>query len=365
MLSSSPHLSGSEVSPWQDVFDSDHGFVRYFGDNKSIQDPALAPGNRALLEQLPLHRAASHEQRSRATPVFVFERRAVAGRVKGNLFFHGIAIVRKAERVTQFQNQIGYFTNYVFELTVLSLTEDNEEVDWAWITARRAGLPLAQTLAIAPRAWQAWVAGGEASLAKLTRNATRGSVVSKAEQLPAANSNASKCLADIYSFYTMGSKHRFELLASRVVRGIVTRSGTPFMEGWVTKASGDFGVDFVGRMDIGRGFASVKVVVLGQAKCEAPSSGTSAKDIARTVARLRRGWVGAYVTTSFFTERAQLEMADDDYPLITVNGKELAEEVLRIVQEGGFGSTHDFLTRLDMEYEQSVSDLRAESILDR
>jgi hypothetical protein len=38
LIRSSPHKIGTESTPWQDLFDVDNGYIRYFGDNK-------APGN--------------------------------------------------------------------------------------------------------------------------------------------------------------------------------------------------------------------------------------------------------------------------------------------------------------------------------
>ena len=59
-------------------------------------------------------------------------------------------------------------------------------------------------------------------------------------------------------------------------------------------------------------------MVLGQAKCVAPGSQTSAKELARTVARLRRGWLGVFVTTGAITQKAQLEVFEDRYPLVMI-----------------------------------------------
>jgi hypothetical protein len=64
LISSSPHKIGSEETPWQDSFDPDRGYVRYFGDNKAAgSDPATASGNRALLEQFRLHTATERTLR--------------------------------------------------------------------------------------------------------------------------------------------------------------------------------------------------------------------------------------------------------------------------------------------------------------
>jgi hypothetical protein len=50
-------------------------------------------------------------------------------------------------------------------------------------------------------------------------------------------------------------------------------------------------------MDIGLGFGAAKVIVLGQAKCESLNTPTSGTHIARTFAKLKRGWLRVYVTT--------------------------------------------------------------------
>ena len=180
--------------------------------------------------------------------------------------------------------------------------------------------------------------------------------------MPVPGSREDKALREIYKFYD-GKKHKFELLASRVVAGIIGRGGGKYIDGWVTRGSGDGGVDFIGRLDIGEGFSKVKVVVLGQAKCEKPTSGTSGRDLARTVARLKRGWIGAYVTTSFFTDRSQIEIIEDQFPLLTVNGKALASEVLTQQIEDGFASLQEFLVSLDAEYASKISSRRPEDIL--
>jgi hypothetical protein len=61
-------------------------------------------------------------------------------------------------------------------------------------------------------------------------------------------------------------------------------------QGCIPPRGGDGGVDFVGRLDDGRRFGQARVAVLGYAKCE--KGAANAQDVARTVARLRRGWLG-------------------------------------------------------------------------
>ena len=76
-------------------------------------------------------------------------------------------------------------------------------------------------------------------------------------------------LRELYEFYD-GRKHAFELLASRVAAEVLRESGARYKEGWLSRSSGDGGVDFIGRIDMGSLAASTPVVVLGQAKCILP-----------------------------------------------------------------------------------------------
>ena len=41
-IRSSPHRAGSEEAPWEDFFDEDSGFIRYFGDNKPEMGPPVS-----------------------------------------------------------------------------------------------------------------------------------------------------------------------------------------------------------------------------------------------------------------------------------------------------------------------------------
>ena len=365
LISSSTHKQGSKDTPWQDEFDVDNGYIKYYGDNKSIGDPSKAPGNANILDQFLLQRNNNLEKRLTAVPFVFFKSIKVGDRVKGNRVFQGIGLLRSAELVTQYQKDIGYFTNYVFEFDVLDMRKDFELFSWDWISARRnPELSDEATLGLAPQSWQTWVKEGEISRDKLVRRVHKITAISKHDQLPAVGTREERCLDTVYKFYD-GRKHHFELLASKVVANMIRQTGGNYKEGWITQGSGDGGIDFVGRIDLGLGFSKVEVVVLGQAKCEAYSTPTNGVHLARTVARLKRGWIGAYVTTSFFSERSQHEISEDSYPLITVNGLELAKETLKLVELTGSSSVQYFLEELDRTYTDYIEKKRPEDVLDR
>lgn len=112
----------------------------------------------------------------------------------------------------------------------------------------------------------------------------------------------------------------------------------------MSRSSGDGGVDFIGRIDRGSLAASTPVVVLGQAKCILPTSSISPEQVARVVARLRRGWIGVYVTTGSFSRQAQVEIIDDQYPVVLISGGTLASTVRQMAQanyDGDLGGLLD------------------------
>jgi hypothetical protein len=81
------------------------------------------------------------------------------------------------------------------------------------------------------------------------------------------------------------------------------------------------------------------------------------------VARLRRGWVGAYVTTSFFSAAVQKEVYEDQYPVVLLNGAALAAETTKLQLASGFADIDDFLLHVDAGYEEQVSSRKPEEIL--
>jgi hypothetical protein len=59
----------------------------------------------------------------------------------------------------------------------------------------------------------------------------------------------------------------------------------------------------------------------------------------------------------------QLEIAEDEFPLVLIHGKRIAEEVLGIMSEDGSGSVLEVLERIDGTYRDRISDRRPDEIL--
>lgn len=73
--------------------------------------------------------------------------------------------------------------------------------------------------------------------------------------------------------------------------------------------------------------------------------------------------MGAYVTTSFFSEAVQREVHDDQYPVFLLNGANLATEVTKLQLASGYGEIKEFLECVDAECELQVNNRRSEEIL--
>ncbi|WAC05335.1 MAG: restriction endonuclease [Methanoregula sp.] len=364
LIRSSPHKIGSHDTPWQDTFDPDNGHIRYYGDNKEPgKNPAEAPGNKVLLDAYKIHSTLDNQLRMHAIPLLFYRAVSRNDKAKGYVEFNGFGIIQNVELITQYDRaKERAFPNYAFDFVIFDMGKEHEEFEWDWINDRRnPEITIENTLSKAPESWKNWIKNGPKSLERNRRYVSKLLVATTAEQQPNPNSREEIALNKIYEFYT--KKSRFEALASIITARYIKETGGMYKEGWITPGSRDHGADFYGRLDIGFGFGKVKVILLGQAKCESPDTPTSGTHIARTVARLKRGWVGAYVTTSYFSESVQREIIEDSYPILLINGKKLAETALKIVHDDGYPSIESFLADVDTQYENKVKNRRPEELL--
>ena len=367
LISTSPHKTGSMDTPWQDFFDVDNGHIHYCGDNKSSSIYAeTSQGNKVLIDAFKTHSSPDIIDRQNSIPIIFFKRVKVNKRIKGNVMFQGFGIVDKVQLVTQKDPSTGgYFSNYTFDFVVFDMSKESQVFNWQWITDRRnPNLSLSDTLKNAPNTWKNWIKDSSSSVEKYRRRVSTTQIYKEIDQKTIPKSKESIVLETIYNHYTVKGKHLFEGLASLLTKRILDNSGNGnYIPGWITPNSRDGGGDFIGRLDIGSGFSKLKLVVLGQAKCEKLDVPTNGNHIARTVARLKRGWIGVYVTTSYFSRSVQLEIIDDNYPILLINGKRVAQEVLSISYEKGYTDVEEFLNQIDKNYESNISRRRPEEIL--
>ncbi len=322
----------SEDNPWLDVIDPENGYALYHGDNKKPRDPFEAKGNGYVGSVASQYDDPT--KRIIAPPMILFEKvNTPPGRKGTYRRFVGYGIPKQL-RIQSQRSKEGTFSNLVFEIVLFSLTEEHEKFDWQWIEARRdKSLSATEAGALAPAAWKKWVKKGEAVLDDSRRRVYGVPILTRDQQTrESARDGLFEILERIHGFFVKqkgkgerkAHAHAFEGLASWVACRVL---GPGSQRGWVTRASGDGGIDFVNSLQIGNGVSQTKVVVLGQAKCNKPNNGVGGRDLARTAARLKRGWIGVVVTTSFFTESAQRELLTDKYPIVLISGARVAQEV--------------------------------------
>lgn len=369
-IRSSPWKAGHSSNPWHDEFDLDHGHVRYYGDHKpsTVGLPGATVGNRQLLEAFELHSAPSRDHRLAAPPLFLFRSHTVQsdrGAVfKGHVEFCGVALIERLEHVVQRDPQTGRsFPNLVLDLAIVDLAMSDHSVDMRWLDDRRdSRLSAEESLRFAPLSWRRWVERGRSAIPQVRRRVLSSRVRSREQQLPDPGTDAAATLRIIYSYFA-DSKHSFEMLAAKVAAAALGGQGGIYHQGWLTRSGGDGGLDFVARFDVGPASGGTPLVVLGQAKCISPESSVSPDQVARVVARLRRGWVGVFVTTGTFSKQAQVEVIDDEYPLVLIPGRELADHVARIAAEDFDGDVAALLSAVSEEYATSVTYRRPDEVL--
>ena len=349
-----PH---SASNPWMDIIDEDRGYALYHGDNRHPHRPPLeARGNRQFMAAIEQY--SDPALRSAAPPVLLFANQVVEGRARGYRRFSGFGVPTSVHIQAQASPE-GHFANLAIELALFNVDAEQGLFDWCWIDDRRDGaLALAKANRRAPKSWQTWIRGGESALDGARRKVLRAQVLSRIEQLDmTADDHA--VLERVYSHYSP-TPHHFEGLASLVAQRLL---GPACSRGWVTKRSGDGGIDFVSRLIVGSGFATASLVVLGQAKALHPDSGiVGGRHLARVIARLQRGWLGVFVTTGTFTKPAQVELNVDGYPIILINGQHVAQVLRKEMATTGLG-LETLFEREAKWYASNLSSLPAENIL--
>ena len=87
-------------------------------------------------------------------------------------------------------------------------------------------------------------------------------------------------------------------------------------------------------------------------------TGSLREELARVVARLRRGSIGAYVTTSFYTEAAQRELQVDEYPIVLIHGRRLAEVAESLRDTFGHTTITELLDWVEQVYDKMLRSAR-------
>lgn len=330
-----PFEENKKDSPWRDLIFQEEGRVIYNGDNKSSSSrPETTTGNKKTLEALPLYNASSIRERLKAPPIFVTQTVKI-GEKTGYRKFIGFGLISEPPKLIH-QYEKGsdkVFSNYQYEVTLLRLGEDGE-FDWAWIDDRRnPNLSDEEALIRAPDSWKKWVKYGPDVLPRERLTIKGYRTIKEVDQKKGMSKDEERIIDELLKIhYPDPSKDgiRFEAMASFLAEEYF--KGFRYKRGWITKSSGDRGVDFVGRLDIGHDdFSKTSLIVLGQSKRYKNS--ISGERLTRVASRMNRGYIGVVITLDTFSEQAQEEIRDDKLPIILINGKKVAELLLDHMHE--------------------------------
>lgn len=351
ILLSENNKSGKNYNPWHDELHSDRGIVTYYGDNKP---EAKKPEYELLLEQQFINNMHDKEQRiNSSVPILCFSQDET-----GYDIFQGFGIIEAAELVTQYSDKYNtYFSNYLFTICIFSMATEDEKFNWDWIRDRcNPSLTNKEANRNAPESWKRWINEGISKIHLIRRNVYSSKIIDQEKQRPEKGSDTAKILESIYNHYSHSTQTKldFEALAIEVTKKVIEENGGNCTPGWITQSSNDGGFDFVLKLNVGvEKLSGLQVIVLGQAKCETLDGHVNGKDIARLVARLKRGWVGAFVTTQPFSNNVQKEVLQDNYPVLLINGKKVAEIVQREFRESIYSNIDDYLDSITNTYKRS------------
>ena len=246
IFQSNPFKSGGEGSPWVDVVEPDTGYCLFHGDNRSPGAPPLSSRGNARFARVQ-NFYADPSLRKFAPPVLVFKQVRFEGNSHGYRQFCGFGVPVRQSLGVQRDKRGGYFTNLAIELALFRLDRENETFPWKWIDVRRSSdVDADSAVREAPASWKRWVREGDLAIETCRRFVARETIVAAGEQTK-LTSHERQILKGIVDYYTKG-KHSFEGLASFVTQRIL---GHQCRRGWMTKRSGDGGIDFVCRLDVG------------------------------------------------------------------------------------------------------------------
>lgn len=177
LIRSNPLRSGTSKAPWKDVFDLDEGRVQYYGDHKadSPGPPEGTRGNAALLAAYEAHSSDDPATRATAVPLVIFRSVERNGQTKGYLEFCGLGVIKQAELIDQQDPGTGKsFRNFRFDIALLDLTPEGNQLDWEWINARRdSQATIEVSNSMAPVSWESWIRTGETGHVRLDGETTR------------------------------------------------------------------------------------------------------------------------------------------------------------------------------------------------
>jgi restriction endonuclease Mrr len=268
----------------------------YWGDAKFSKNKDYGDwfGNKILKE---IYNHVLEGKLGTVPPILHFSKPKV-----GQVTFNGLCVVEDL-RLNWFEDELGrIIKNYHAHLAIL----DTESVSVDWINARRDSSIIDSSSNVIPNVWKNYINGNTQRI-----NVWKRQIHSKEDQLPQTDDDK-KILGELFSY----TPEEFEKIIVALFHSM--RNVTHKVEG--TQHVVDGGFDFYG------GFVlppPLHYEIRFKGEVKRMHGGVGAPQVSRLVARLGRGEYGIFVTTSYFTRRAQSEILEDSYPVKLIAGGDL------------------------------------------
>lgn len=310
---------------WPDALYPENGRFVYYGDNKTagkeLHDTKQG-GNRIL--QYAFDEMANG-RRASVPPFFIFTK-SVEGR---DVHFRGLAVpgapdLQSGEAlVAIWRSNAGQrFQNYRAVLTILDVPTISRE----WIDDLEAGNHLTTN---APRAWAKWVRQG--AYTPLVAPPTKRHRT-KDEQLP-TDRQSFQLVQTIVDYFNAHPRKAYAFEECAIELAWMMLPSISAVE--LTRPSSDGGRDAVGTYRIGSNENGIHVTFALEAKCWKVTSGCGVGETKRLLSRVRHREFGIFVTTSFVSEQAYRELAEDRLPIVVV----CAVDIVRLLRAAGHGTS--------------------------
>ncbi|MCX6132983.1 MAG: restriction endonuclease [Ignavibacteriales bacterium] len=298
------NISQQFHNPWEDVVDYNSGSIIYWGDakfdpNDRERTHLNFSGNKILNQ---IHLLNLQQKRHLLPPILHFSRNQ-----KGWVLFNGLCVLDRLE-TTWFEDKGRPIINFRCHLSIL----DIKEVPLEWLHQRALADATEKMDQNCPIVWRQYLQGHTNKLF-----VWMGKIRTRDDQLPPQDSDEARILEQICSL----SPVQFERFCRRLFQEMANHTGLQhhIRE---TRHVRDGGFDFFGRFIIPEPL-NYEIEFKGEAKKYHQGNGVGPKEVSRLVARLQRGEYGIFVTTSYYTQDAQKEVREDQYPVRLFSGMDL------------------------------------------
>jgi len=301
---------------WPDSLNYETGIFTYFGDKRNEGDihSTTVGGNRFLRSTFnKLHTG----KRELISPILVFENYKgadgtymrflglAAPGAQGSSAFDDLVAVWRIKDRNRFQNYRATFT---------VLKED--VIQKAWLEDLVNGVTPFESNHC-PVLWKKWTQSGIYDPLTCERQREPRSKENQSPQ----NSKEATVLARVLESF---SDREFEFAAVAIVRLMDPR----FSDFKVTQRSRDGGRDATGLYKLGHDNHQVTLSALIEAKLWKEKTDVGVKPMARLISRIKHRDIGVFITTSCFNKQVQLELIDDNHPVILVSGGDIARVLI-------------------------------------